>query len=109
MTFWEFVYSLLGGGTLVALVSALLLFVNNKKGHEIDWYDRAIVQVKELDAKIKELEAIIAKLNDSLKSERDEKLKLQELVREMEFIIKGLKIQIEGKIEDKKKGSVEHE
>lgn len=106
MTFWEFIYSLLGGGTLVGMLSAFLLFINNKKGHDIDWYDRAIVQVKELDAQIVTLEAIIKELNGNLQHEREEKEKLQSVLKKMENTIIVLKNELD---DFKKKGSNKNE
>lgn len=106
----EFLQSWLGGGTIVGIVSAVLLYKSSKKGRDIDWYDRAINQVKDLDKEVSELKDIIKSLNGDLAHEREEKEKLQGVVKKLESIISGLKIQIEDKIEDsKKKGSIENE
>lgn len=112
----EFFKSWLGGGTIVGLFSAILIWKSNKKGRDIDWYDRAIVQVKELDAKIIELEKIItklediiSKLNDKVLSEKHEKERLQEVVKQMQDVIISLKQQLEENKEVTKKGSGENE
>lgn len=105
----EFLQSWLGGGAIVGILSAYLLYRSNDKGRDIDWYDRAILQVKELDAKIIELEKNIKKLNGTIQSEREEKQKLQALVRDMEYIIKELRVQMEDRLESKKKGVFDDE
>lgn len=113
MTFLEVIVEFknwIGGGTAVGILSAVLIYRSSKKGRDIDWYDRAINQVKELDKEIIELKEIIKSLNSEVVFERTEKIKLQGVVEKLENIIYGLKIQLEDKKEDtKKKGEVINE
>lgn len=113
MTFLEFVLEFknwIGGGTAIGLLSAVLIYRSSKKGRDIDWYDRAINQVKDLDKEVMELKEIIRSLNSEVIFERTEKIKLQSVVEKLENIIFGLKAQLEDKKEDtKKKGVVDNE
>lgn len=113
MTFLEVIVEFknwIGGGTAVGILSAVLIYRSSKKGRDIDWYDRAINQVKDLDKEILELKEIIRSLNSEVIFERAEKIKLQGVVEKLENIIFGLKSQLEDKKEDtKKKGVIDNE
>lgn len=124
MTFLEVIVEFknwIGGGTAVGILSAVLIYRSSKKGRDIDWYDRAINQVKDLDKEVEELKGVVKELNGIIRSlnsevteERTEKIRLLGVVAKLEEVISGLKIQIEEKKEDtkkdpKKKGEVINE
>jgi len=85
----------LGGGLVVGIFSAILIYKSSKKDRDIDWYDRAINQVKDLDKEVNTLKEKIESLNFTLQIERTEKKELQILVKKLELIIAELKEKIE--------------
>lgn len=93
--FTDFLQSWLGGGAIVGIFSAVLIYKSSKKGRDIDWYDRAINQVKDLDKEVSDLKERINSLNVSLVAEQKEKHELQDVVKKLEYIISVLKAQIE--------------
>lgn len=93
---------LLGGGSLATIIVAWFQYRAKTKGGEIDWYDRAVDQVKTQDETIRRLKEYISDLEEKvreLEKQNDDLLdlveELEELVMEMEKNKESLILQID--------------
>ena len=82
---------LLGGGSIATVISVLFQHFQKKQDNKIDWYDRAVAQVKEMDENVKELKELLQESQDKNKELTKENIELQRAIMKMEISIDRLK------------------
>lgn len=87
----ESILFLLGGGSIATVISVLFQHFQKKQDNKIDWYDRAVSQVKELDENVKELKELLQESQDKNKELTKENIELQRAIMKMEISIDRLK------------------
>lgn len=94
MSIPEWLQYLIGGGGLVGLLSIVLQYQSKKKGSDIDWYDRAVEQVKSLDKEIDELKVEIKDLKAELYKEKRNKFEMERIIKKLEETVSELETQL---------------
>lgn len=79
----EVLLGMLGSGAAISLIGIILQVWQKQKGTDIDWYDRAVGQVKAQDEVIQQLK----KAKELL---REENLLLREENRELKSVIENI-------------------
>lgn len=82
---------LLGGGSIATVISVLFQNYQKRQDNKIDWYDRAVAQVKVMDENVKELKQLLQESQDKNKELTKENIELQRAIMKMEISIDRLK------------------
>lgn len=94
MSIPEWLQYLIGGGGLVGLLSIVLQYQSKKKGSDIDWYDRAVEQVKSLDKELDEIKTEVRELKAELYKEKRNKFEMGKIINRLEDTISELEKQL---------------
>lgn len=86
----ELIIGLLGGGSLVSLVTAFLQHKQKKDESKLSWYDRAVKQVEFQDETIRKLREYIGRLEDKNRSLLEENHELKDMIDELEDIVENM-------------------
>lgn len=88
----EVLLGMFGGGALVSFIGILLQVWQKQKGTNIDWYDRAMEQVKLQDEMIERLRKAKRLLEDDNSHLRKENDDLKEVIEDIDRLLQEIEI-----------------
>ena len=86
---------LIGGGSAATILSVVLQHFQKNYETKMKWYDRAVLQVTELNETIKELKELLEAEQEKNKEITRENIELQRAIMKMEIAIDRLKYEIQ--------------